>query len=525
MTDVEHCTALVVDDDNTKRYIIGSWLQRAGHTVVYAMNAAETFQRLAEHDVNLVVLDVKLPDMSGVEVCARIKAEPETASMPVIHISAWAVDVTDRTHGLQRGADAYLTDPIDPDEFIATVEAVMRYYRARVRAERMAGQLSAFTRTSLAINAAETFEQLTTVAARGAYDIFREPASVLVLAPDGRPRRAVSLNGEPEQRASPPAVFDQLIGLMDLGDAPDTTVALVSARQWKSVLPDAVAHGDVAVVMSRSKRGRPPICIGIEARGEPDEVDLNILRQLGQAMALAMEALRSFAEQHFISLTLQRSLLPSEHPTAPGWTFSVRYEPASDQAEVGGDFYEVIDRGDHMLVAIGDVQGHSLHAATVMAEIRHALRAFAEEGHDAVTILKLLNGVMLRYHDDQTVTMCLMTLDVHTGALQVANAGHLPPLYLADGEARYGKGGGVLLGFPADGVAIEETEVPPGGTVVLITDGLIEDRGIPLSTNLERLRTIATPVDDDLERFSDRLLAEFGHREDDVALVALRRAP
>ncbi len=82
----------------------------------------------------------------------------------------------------------------------------------------------------------------------------------------------------------------------------------------------------------------------------------------------------------------------------------------------------------------------------------------------------------------------------------------------------------MLLGFPVDKVAVEETVVPPGGTVVLITDGLIEDRGIPLADNLERLRTVAADVDDDLERFSDRVIAEFGHREDDVALVVLRRA-
>lgn len=525
MTDVEPCTTLVVDDNDTKRYIIASWLQRAGHTVVNAATAAEARQRLAEHEVNLIVLDVKLPDASGIEMSAQLKADPETASVPVIQISAWAVESTDRTHGLRRGADAYLTDPIDPEEFLATVESVLRYSRARIRAERMAERMAAFTRTSLAINAAESFEELTVVTARGALEIFKEPASVLVLPPDGRPRRAVSLDGRTEQRATPAGVFDRLPGLLELGDEGGTDVALLPARRWKSVLPDAVAHGDVAVVMSRSKRGGPPVCIGIEARGEPDEVDLNILRQLGQALALAMGALRSFTEQRLISLTLQRSLLPSVHPSIPGWTFSVRYEPASEQAEVGGDFYEVLDRGDHVLVAIGDVQGHSLHAATVMAEIRHALRAFADEGHDAVTILRLLNGVMLRYHDDQTATMCLMTLDPSTGAVQVASSGHLAPLYINEGRARYGAGGGVLLGFPADRVAIEEAEIPPGGTVVLITDGLIEDRGIPLSDNLERLRTIAVPVDDDLETFSDRLISEFGHREDDVALIALRRSP
>ncbi|XRQ06243.1 SpoIIE family protein phosphatase [Actinomadura welshii] len=524
MADVEPCTTLVVDDNDAKRYIIATWLERAGHTVMSATTAAEAFQHLDEHQVDLLVLDVKLPDVSGIDVSARLKGDPETAALPIIQISAWAVEPDDRTRGLRHGADAYLTDPIDPEEFLATVEAVLRYSRARIWAERMADQMKAFTRTSLAINAAGTFEELTQVAATGAYEIFAEPASVLVLPPDGRPRRAVNIDGRTEQRPSPPGVFDRLPGLLELGEEAGTDVAFVPAAQWKSLLPDAVAHGDVAVVMSRTKPGRPPICIGIETRGAPDDVDLTVLRQLGQALALAMGALRSFTEQRLISLTLQHSLLPAGPPAIPGWTFSVRYEPASEQAEVGGDFYEVLDRDDHVLVAIGDVQGHSLHAATVMAEIRHALRAFASEGHDAVTILRLLNGGMLRYHDDQTVTICLLTLDPGTGAVQVANAGHLPPLYIDGQDAHFGKGGGILLGFPADQVAIEETVVPPGGTVVLITDGLIEDRGIPLTDNLERLRSIATTVDEDLERFSDRLIAEFGHREDDVALVALRRS-
>ncbi len=95
-------TTLVVDDSDAKRYIVGAWLRRAGHTVVEAASAAETWERLAEHDVDLVVLDVKLPDMSGIEVSGRIKSDPDTASLPVIHISAQAVEVADRTHGLRR---------------------------------------------------------------------------------------------------------------------------------------------------------------------------------------------------------------------------------------------------------------------------------------------------------------------------------------------------------------------------------------------------------------------------------------
>ncbi|WP_433478922.1 SpoIIE family protein phosphatase [Spirillospora sp. CA-142024] len=523
MTGGPVCTTLVVDDNDTKRYIIGSWLRRAGHTVVEAASAAETWRRLAEHEIELVVLDVRLPDMSGIEVCERIKAAPATGSLPVIHISAHAVDVADRTHGLRRGADAYMTDPIDPGEFIATVEAVLRYYRARRRAERMAGRMAAFTRTSLEINAAKSLEGLAAVAARGAHAIFETPAAVFTQTLEGRAVRIVEPGTGPEHRDNPPGLLARLTELAGLGDDTGTDVTRIPARQWRELMPDTVLGEDAVLVVSRLKAGRPPAGIAIEARGVPSEGDIDLLRQLGQTLALAMEALRSYTEEHTISLTIQRSLLPESPPSVPGWGLAVRYEPAGDQAEVGGDFYEVLDRGERVLVAIGDVQGHSLRAATVMAEIRHALRAFAAEGHDPVTILRLLNDVMERYHDDQTATMCLMTLDPLSGAAQIANAGHIPPLHIAGGRACYGAGGGLLLGFPAGRVEVEETEVPPGGTVVLLTDGLIEERGIPLTDNLERLRTVAADVEDDLERFSDRVLAEFGHREDDVALIVLRR--
>src|SRR5690606_9985492 len=133
--DAASLTTLVVDDAATKRYIIGSWLRRAGHTVIEAASPAEAWERLAERRPDLVVLDVRLPDASGIEVCEQIKSDPDTASLPVTHTSGAAVEVADRAGGLRSGADAYLTDPIDPDEFLATVQAVLRYYRARRIAE------------------------------------------------------------------------------------------------------------------------------------------------------------------------------------------------------------------------------------------------------------------------------------------------------------------------------------------------------------------------------------------------------
>ena len=121
---------------------------------------------------DLILLDVNLPDITGFDVCRQIKTDPRTAAIPVIQVSATAVAVADRAHGLTQGADAYLTDPSEPDELLAVVAAVLRYYRARRRAEQTASMLAALTRATLAINAADTFDGLARAAATGAARIF-----------------------------------------------------------------------------------------------------------------------------------------------------------------------------------------------------------------------------------------------------------------------------------------------------------------------------------------------------------------
>jgi len=196
--------------------------------------------------------------------------------------------------------------------------------------------------------------------------------------------------------------------------------------------------------------------------------------QLVQLVALAAEALRSYAEEHIIALTLQRSLLPSAPPEIPGLAIAFRYLPASDQAEVGGDFYEALRWRDRVLVAIGDVQGHSLQAATVMGELRYALSAFILEGHSPLAITGLVNEVLTRYHPGIIATLCLAVLDPASGELQIVNCGHMAPLLVSGQAAFYAGEGGLLLGLPR-------------------------------------------------EAFSNHLMSIFGPREDDVAMIAVRR--
>ena len=228
-------------------------------------------------------------------------------------------------------------------------------------------------------------------------------------------------------------------------------------------------------------------------------------------------------ERRLVVLGPQRAVPPTRIPRVPRVELAVRYEPVIAHTTVCGDFYEVMPVGRRVLIGIGDVVGHSAHAATVMADLLPVLRALVHRGDDLRAVLRGLNDVILRYWSDHTATVCLMLLDPATGALEVANAGHPPPLVCTDGLPRYLRHGGVLLGVAGEEPGVQRLALPPGGVVVLFTDGLVERRGVPLDDGLERLRMLCAGVDGDLEGLCDRILGAFGIREDDVALVALRR--
>lgn len=116
---------LLVDDNETGRYAMGRMLRHAGFTVTETDTGHEAL-RLASEQPDLIILDVKLPDLSGFDVCQRLKADPMTAAIPVLQISAIHIQDEDRTLGLTMGADSYLTGPVDPSVLLATIQAVLR---------------------------------------------------------------------------------------------------------------------------------------------------------------------------------------------------------------------------------------------------------------------------------------------------------------------------------------------------------------------------------------------------------------
>jgi DNA-binding response OmpR family regulator/serine phosphatase RsbU (regulator of sigma subunit) len=514
---------LLVDDDEAKRYVLATWLRRAGHIVTEAQTGQEALHMVGAAE--LVLLDVNLPDMSGFEVCRLIKSDPQTAAVPVIQVSATAVGVADRAHGLTQGADAYLIEPTEPDELLATVTAALRYSRARHRAERTAGMLAELAGVTLDINAAETFDGLAAAAAAGAARIFAAHAIVILEMPDGQSRRTSARPGNPGtvRRGGPPGLADRVAGQV-LGQGQASAIGTVGRDDWLGVVPDSTLRVDVALAVARTKPAKLPVAIAVDRASVSGDEDLQILSQLIQSVAVGVEALHSSAEEHLVAMTLQRSFLPAVLPAIPGLLMAYRYLPASDQAEVGGDFYEALPWRDGVLLAIGDVQGHSLAAATVMGELRHALRAFVSEGHAPLAITGLVNEVLRRFHPGIIATLCLVLADSGTGELTIVNCGHMP-LLLADGTgADYAGEGGLMLGLVRHEPHVETAVLPVGGTALLFTDGLVEDRRILLDDNLEKLRAAAAEAADaDVEAFANQVMALFGNREDDVAMIAVRR--
>ncbi|MBD1872297.1 response regulator [Nodosilinea sp. FACHB-131] len=123
-------TILHIDDNEANRYIVRRILQNAGFAVVEAATGLAGLEALALHQPVLVILDVRLPDLNGFEVCRQIKADPQTRFVPVLHLSASFVKSQDKAEGLDSGADSYLAQPVEPIELLATVRSLLRVRQA-----------------------------------------------------------------------------------------------------------------------------------------------------------------------------------------------------------------------------------------------------------------------------------------------------------------------------------------------------------------------------------------------------------
>lgn len=213
---------------------------------------------------------------------------------------------------------------------------------------------------------------------------------------------------------------------------------------------------------------------------------------------------------------------------APGVDIAARYLPGARDVEIGGDWYDafLLPRGQIGL-AIGDVVGQGIHAASVMGQVAHALRAYALEGHPPGEVARRLNDLL----QDQMVTLLYLVLNPETGNIRYVNCGYLQPLERRlDGSVRYLDGGGSLpLGVVAAGRYSEASDtLELGSTLLLYTDGLVEQQETRIDSRLDRLRQLVAEGPANPEALCDHILEGLLAGEapkDDVAVLALKTVP
>jgi PAS domain S-box-containing protein len=267
---------------------------------------------------------------------------------------------------------------------------------------------------------------------------------------------------------------------------------------WSRAEPDAI---DVVKLMRpRSAIGMPLLAgqdtLGVIAlyrgAGRPPftETDVAVAEELGRRLATGLANTDTFAREHAIAETLQRSLLPDALPEIPGLDLAVRYLPATEGASVGGDWYDAFPLADGRVgLVIGDVAGHNLLSASAMGQVRSLLRAYAIDTRDPGTVLERTNAAVATLLPEALASVVYMVLDPATGDLRYANAGHPPPIITSAGQAEYlDDAPGIMLGACATaGYGTGRRRLAPGARLVCYTDGLIEDRARDISEGFTAL--------------------------------------
>ncbi|SNS42201.1 Bacteriophytochrome (light-regulated signal transduction histidine kinase) [Geodermatophilus saharensis] len=255
-------------------------------------------------------------------------------------------------------------------------------------------------------------------------------------------------------------------------------------------------------------------------RGHEVAAARSLARHLGEAV------LARAGEDDRLATALQRTLLLEELPKVPGVALGARYRP-SEADVVGGDWYDLVPLpSGRLAVVLGDVAGHGLSAASVTAQLRHALRAALLRDEGPAAALAELNRLVTTLLPGEMATAVVARLDPASGELALASAGHLPAVHAAGGSAELvGDGRGPALGL------LDDADYPQarlwlgaGERLLLYSDGLVERRDRPLPDRLEALRHAALAAEGGPQEVVDAVVATLDPAgTDDVTVVGLAR--
>jgi serine phosphatase RsbU (regulator of sigma subunit)/PAS domain-containing protein len=263
--------------------------------------------------------------------------------------------------------------------------------------------------------------------------------------------------------------------------------------------------------------------------------DLALVAELGEQMALAIRVSRTFRRRSDTVEALHASLLPRRWPDIPGVQIAATYLAATEDPEVGGDFYDVYQTPGGWGLAVGDVCGKGEEATAVTAAARHAIRVLGRRCADPGEVLAGTNEIVLADElafDGGFVTANIAHLTWQDDKLRVVlgSAGHPAAAVLrSDGRVLMMSGGGLPLGlFPDAEPTTQELALDDGDVLFLYTDGVAQARG-PDNTYFQdrmadELADLADLPPDELVASMRQAMNDFtgGNLVDDVTMLVLR---
>jgi anti-anti-sigma factor len=285
------------------------------------------------------------------------------------------------------------------------------------------------------------------------------------------------------------------------------------------------------VVAPIATHGRAGGALALVLREHPGRLLSELLpaEEIGRRVGIALENSRLYEAQVDVATTLQRSLLPERLPEVPGLELAARYQTATAHTEAGGDWYEAVEMpGGGMFLAVGDVVGRGTVAASVMGQLRSAMRAYALAGLGMREVLEHLSRFAAGIPGAEVSTAVCVEVDPASTTIRYACAGHPYPVVVdGDGDVRIlREGRGPALGVTDRGYTEAEADLPPGASLLLFTDGLVERRAESLEVGLQRLgEAAAAERSEPAGVLADRVVGRLtgAVSSDDVALLVARR--
>jgi serine phosphatase RsbU (regulator of sigma subunit)/CheY-like chemotaxis protein/anti-sigma regulatory factor (Ser/Thr protein kinase) len=537
-------TILLVDDHRESLAALRAVLEPLGEPLELAESGEQALRALLHIECSVILLDVRMAGMDGLQTARIIRSRPATRHIPIIFMTAQSSELAEITRAYESGAVDYVVKPFEPEILRAKVGVFVQLHheraervresRARAEAEAVARAVHTLQILSDAAMTHLDLDELSSAIVDRSAALFGADTAVLLLRDDKFP----GLHVRARAGALPLELADERVrvgedllgglaaslsgGILQAGNLDEADRAQAGlAGELASLLV-------IPLLSARELMGL--LLLGSRDENHFDQRDLELLTLAAERMALAVDHAQRYADGRLLVETLQRSLLPERLPLHPRMQVAARYLPAGLAPQVGGDWYDAVELdSNRTAVMIGDVVGHGIRAAITMSELRNALRAFAIEGHTPEEALRQLDRVVHATRGPGMIaTLLFVVIDAAEDTVTLARAGHPPPaLRGVDGTVRFLETKRTLpLGVDPDDVPSQEVyPMKPGETLLLFTDGLVERRGESITDSFDRLLDALAGAPAEVDALCEHVLRKTSTeqgRDDDVAVLAVQ---